>query len=184
MASFRPVLVLGLALAACVPAWCVAPRVRLGRVPIRRLPAMRVRIAGAMSVNFLSAADTASIQGAQGFGVLNLGTVSYAGPVATRGVHIRHQPSGFDVETSLVLRIGSQAPAGGTAMVRAWLQSLVNPYRIFLDGVPLSQHPVCVDAHVPVGVDTRHQLKILVPFDTSESESKLQTEISLQVVSN
>lgn len=145
---------------------------------------MQVRTGGNMSVDFLSSAGSPPIQGAAGFGVLNLGTVSYAGVASVPGVRIRRADGAFDVETGLVLRIGNQDPFGGTAMVRAWLETPVAPYRIYLDGVRLTQQPVCVKSRARVGVATQHRLRIRVPSNTSESQSTLQTEISLQVVSN
>lgn len=181
MVSFRSIFISGLLLAGSLPAPCAPRQERVVRL---RRPVMRAETGGSLSVNFTSLPDSPTIQGANGIGVLDLGKVSWGGPAAVHGVNIQHQPRSFLVETSLGMQIGDTSTQGGTALLKAWLESPVDPYRVYLDGVPLSLRPVCVDAQTQVGVVTRHQLKISVPVDTSEKQATLQTQIALQVVQN
>lgn len=181
MVSFRPYVVSGLLLVASFPAPCAPRQVRMVRV---RRPVMMTQTGGALSVNFVALPDSPDIQGADGVGVLNLGKVSWAGSADVHGIRVQHQPRLFFVETALGVQIGDTAAQGGTALLKAWLESPADPYRVYLDGVPLTQRPVCVDAQTQVGVVTRHQLKISVPVDTSEKQASLQTSIALEVVQN
>ncbi len=182
MVAFRPLLLSGLLLLGPVPARCVAHKLRA--VPARPR-SLIIQTGGTLSVNFSSLADSPPITAAQGVGVLNLGKVSYIGASSVPGVKIQRAQNAFFVESSLGVQIGnSDSMGGGTAMLRAWLESPVDPYQIYLDGVPLTAQPICIDARTALGVVTRHQLKIRVPSDASERESKLQTEIGLQVVRN
>jgi hypothetical protein len=180
MVSFRPLLLSGLLLLGSSSAPCAPRRVRMVRL---RRPVMQVQAGGALSVNFTSLPDSPAVQGANGVGVLNLGKVSW-GVAVVHGVKIQHQPRSFFVEASLGMQIGDSSVQGGTALLKAWLESPVDPYRVYLDGVPLSLQPVCVDAQTETGVVTRHQLKISVPVNTSEKQAALQTQIALQVVQN
>lgn len=180
--SFRSLLLSGLLLAGSLPAPC-APRQERVVVRMRR-PVMRAQAGGALSVNFTSLPDSPTIQGANGLGVLDLGKVSWAGAAAVHGVKIQHQPRSFFVETFLGMQIGDNTQQGGTALLKAWLESPADPYRVYLDGIPLTLRPVCVDAQAQVGVVTRHELKISVPVDTSEKQATLQTQIALEVVQN
>ena len=97
---------------------------------------------------------------------------------------IQRLGSGFVVAAALGVKVGKSDLGGGTATLKAWLESPVDPYRISFDNVPLSLDPVCVDAQARLGVVTRHQLKINVPANTSEQQSSLQTEIAVLVIRN
>ena len=149
-----------------------------------RRPVMQAQTGGSLTVNFLTLPDSPTIQGADGIGVLDLGKVSWGGPPAVHGVTIQHQSRSFLVETALGMEIGDSTDQGGTALLKAWLEAPVDPYQVYLDGIPLTLRPVCVDAQAQVGVVTRHQLRISVPVNTSEKEAALQTQIALQVVQN
>jgi hypothetical protein len=181
MVSFRPLFLSALLFAGSLSAPCAPRQERMVRM---RRPVMRAETGGALSVNFTSLPDSPTIQGADGVGILDLGKVSWGGAAIVHGVKIQHQPRSFFVETSLGMQIGDSSVQGGTALLKAWLESPVAPYQVYLDGVPLSQHPVCVDAQAETGVVTRHQLKISVPVNTSEKQAALQTQIALQVVQN
>jgi hypothetical protein len=182
MISLRPILFAGLALLGTVPAQCAMHGLRI--VPARRAK-LTVEMDGLLSVNFFSMADSPQIVGAQGVGTVNLGKVSYAAGSDTPGVTVQRVQRGFYVQTAVGMRVGDAASEGGeTVSMKAWLQSQPAPYQIYLDGVQLTTQPVMVDTRVLTGVVTRHELRIHVPADTSEKESSLQTEISLQVVRN
>jgi|SRR5579875_1665965 hypothetical protein len=182
MLSLRPVFFAGLVLLGTVPAQCASRAARLRQAPVANLAAEGN---GMLSVNFFSLADSPQIVGAEGVGTVNLGKVSYAAGSNMPGVKVQRLPRGFVVQTSVGMRIGNAASAGGeTVSVKAWLQSPADPYRIYLDGVELTTQPVIVNARVLTGIVTRHELKIHVPSNTSDKESSLQSEISLQVVRN
>lgn len=182
MVSLRPILLAGLAVLGTVPAQCASHASRI--VPARAAN-LAVETNGMLSVNFFSMADSPQILGAQGVGTVNLGNVSYAAGSDKPGVTVQRAQKGFYVQTAVGMRIGNVAGMSGeTVSMKAWLQSPANPYRIFLDGVELTTQPTMVDTRVFTGVVTRHELKIHVPSNTSEKESSLQSEISVQVVRN
>jgi hypothetical protein len=182
MVSLRPLLFAGLALLGTVPAWCASHAARSGPA---RAANLAVETNGMLSVNFFSMADTPQIVGAQGVGTVNLGKVSYAAGSDMPGVTVQRVQRGFYVQTAVGMRIGNVTSLNGqTVSMKAWLQSPANPYQIYLDGVELTTQPVMVDTRMFTGVVTRHELKIHVPSNTSEKESSLQSEISVQVVRN
>jgi hypothetical protein len=182
MLSLRPVFLAGLALLGTVPAQCASRAARLGQA---RAAKLAMESNGMLSVNFFSLADSPQIVGAEGVGTVNLGKVSYAAGSDMPGVKVQRLQRGFFVQTSVGMRIGNAAStAGETVSMKAWLQSPADPYRIYLDGVELTTQPVIVNARVLTGIVTRHELKIHVPSNTSDKESSLQSEISLQVVRN
>ncbi len=182
MVSFRPILVAGLALLGTVPARCASHAARSGQI---RAANLAVEINGMLSVNFFSLADSPQIVGAEGVGTVDLGKVSYAAGSDMPGVTVQRAQRGFFVQTSVGMRIGNVASVGGeTVSMKAWLQSPADPYRIYLDGVELTTQPTMVATRMLTGVVTRHELKIHVPSNTSDKESSLQSEISVQVVRN
>lgn len=182
MFSLRPILFAGLALLGTVPAQCATHGVRI--VPVRRAR-LTMAMNGMLSVNFFSMVDTPQIVGAQGVGAVNLGNVSYAAGSNMPGVSVQRSQTGFYVQTTVGMRIGNAASTGGeTVSMKAWLQSPVDPYRIYLDGVQLSTQAAVVDTQVLTGIVTRHELRIHVPSNTSEKESSLQSEIAVLVIQN
>lgn len=175
----------GLLLLGAIPAQCAAQKLR--GVPVLRVRArgLAVETGGSLSLNFFPLSDSAPMMAGQGVGAVNLGKVSYIGTSSVPGVKIQRAGNAFYVESAVGLRIGdSGAAGGGTVILSAWLQSPVDPYQVYLDGVALSMKPTCVDAQTALGVITRHVLRIRVPADTSDNQSKLQTEIGLQVIRN
>jgi hypothetical protein len=145
---------------------------------------MRVEVGETLSVEFFPLPDSPRIQGVEGVGILNLGNVSNVGRPELAGVNIQQLQHGFAVTATLGVQVGKSDLGGGTATLKAWLESPVDPFRIAIDNVTLSLEPVCVDAQTPLGVVTRHQLKINVPSNTSEQQSTFQTEIAVLVIRN
>lgn len=154
---------------------------KLKPMPVTR---MQVETGGSLSVDFFPLEGSPQILQAQGVGFLNLGKVSYAGSVQSRGVHVDRLTKAFDVSTSLGLRIGTINDTGQSVWLKAWLGSPVEPYRVYLDDVLLTEQPKSVESRVETGVLTRHTLRIRVPVSTSEEQSNLHATISLQVVRN
>jgi hypothetical protein len=145
---------------------------------------MRVQTEGNLSVEFFALADGPQILGTQAGGLLSLGDVSYAGRPERAGVSQHVAKSSFSVETPIGIRIGMGNYAGATASLKAWLQSPAAPYLISLDAVPLTLQPILIQPRTQLGVVTRHQLKITVPRNSSESQSQFRAMISLQVIRN
>jgi hypothetical protein len=138
---------------------------------------------GALSVNFYPVPQGATITSSGGDGVLNLGKVSYAG-AAGSGVSVKHSGPGFAVETQVGVRVGSVHTTGGTVMVSAWLEGPVAPYTVYMDGVLLGPHPALVSAREPLGIITSHNLKVVVPRNSSEMIAQFTGNIAFQVVKN
>jgi hypothetical protein len=145
---------------------------------------MRVQVEGNLSIDFFSLVDGPQVLGTQSGGILNLGNVSSGGRPERSGVQLKHSPHSFSVETPIGIRIGSGNFGGETALLKAWLQTPADPYHVSFDNVPLTLQPVAVDPHIQLGVVTRHELKITVPQNTSESQSEFRTMISVQVIRN
>lgn len=154
---------------------------KLKPMPVTR---MQVETGGSLSVDFFPLEDSPQILDAQGVGFLNLGKVSYAGSVQSRGVHVDRLEKAFDVTTSVGLRVGTSNDTGQSVWLKAWLGAPVEPYRVYLDDVLLTGQPASVASQVEMGVLTRHTLRIRVPVNTSEEQSNLHATISLQVVRN
>jgi hypothetical protein len=184
--SIRPVVLLALILPWSVPAQCVAQSARTGPAHVSSAhPArMRVQTEGNLSVEFFPLADGPQILGTQAGGVLNLGNVSYAGRPEHSGVSQDTAKTTFSVETPIGIKIGSGNFAGATASLKAWLQTSAAPYLISLDAVPLTLQPMLIQPRTQLGVVTRHELKITVPRNTSESQSQFRAMISVQVIRN
>lgn len=181
MVSFRPIFCSGLLLLGTVSVQAA----RTAHPEPAQARAMTVHTSGNLSVNFFSLSDSPQIDGAQGVGMVNLGSVSYAAGSSVPGVKVSRAHNGFFVETAVGLRIGNVGVSGGaTAILKAWLDSPSGPYRIYLDGVELTTQPAMVDSQTELGVVTRHELRIQVPSTASEKDSSLQTQISVQVVRN
>jgi hypothetical protein len=155
-----------------------------GRVSPANSAKLRVEAGETLSVEFSPLPDSPRILAARGVAILNLGNVSYAGRPELSGVSIQRLQRGFSVTATVGVQVGKGDLGGGTATLKAWLQSPIDPYSISFDNVPLSLEPACVDAQTRLGVVTRHQLKIDVPSSTSEKQSSLQTEIAVLVVRN
>ena len=184
MGPVRPLVCVGLA-ALLWPAMAqgASRRLRTSHPTALQAP-MRVETVGALSVDFVALKQGTQILSSRGGGVLNLGKVSYAGEAEFSGVSIKRHPRDFSVETSVGVKIGADTLAGQTAVLKAWRETPSDPYRIYLDDVPLTLHPVAVDSGAQLGITMPLRLKIEVPLDTSESQSALQSVISIQVVRN
>lgn len=168
-----------------VAAQC-APHVR--RVGPRPAPqpavAMRAEGSGTLSIDFLPLQRGTQVLSSQQGGVLNLGKVSYAGEPEFAGIAIKRHLRNFSVETSVGVKIGAGTLSGQTAVLKAWLETPSDPYKIYLDDVPLTLQPVSVSSNAQLGVVMPLHLKIEVPLNTSESQSALQSVISVQVIRN
>lgn len=184
--QLRPFVCVGMAaLMWPVMAHC-APHVR--RVgpsrPAAQPTVMRAEGSGTLSIDFVPLQQGMQILSSQNGGVVNLGKVSYAGEPEFSGVAIKRHPRNFSVETSVGMRIGSATLSGQTAILKAWLETPSDPYKIYLDDVPLTLQPVSVSANAQLGVVMPLHLRIEVPLNTSESQSALQSVISVQVIRN
>lgn len=179
--TFRVPLVLCLALSVPMTGYGASRARRV--VPIRPA-AMTAQTGGELSVDFFPLPDSPQLLSSDGVGVLNLGTVSYVSRPQLRGVNIERQDSSFDVSATLGMRVGTENVPGETVILKAWLTAPAQPYRIFLDNVELSRQPVCVDAQMLSGVTTRHELRVRVPRDASQEQSKFEAVISMQAVMN
>ncbi len=153
---------------------------------LQPMPAARMQVetGGTLSVDFFALEDSPQILDAQGVGFLNLGKVSYAGPVQNRGVRVDRHAKAFDVTASLGLRVGSISDTNQSVSLKAWLGAPIDPYQLYLDDVLLTLQPLNITSQVETGVLTRHTLKIRVPVNTSEGQSNLHATISVQVVRN
>lgn len=186
MLKHRSSLVLLLVLSFCATAHCAAHpgRIGLGRSGPIRISRMTVQSQGALSVSFFALPESPQIVDAGNGGMLDLGAVSSNGHSQLSGVKINRKSQEFDVAADLGMRIGQPSTSGQTVALKAWLGVSANPYHVFFDDVQLGGQPVCVDAHMEVGVLTRHELRISVPLNASGDQSTLQAVISMQVIQN
>ena len=186
MKSVLPMTMLAAALLWTVPGWCAAHGMH--NVPVlRRVKghrAMSVQSEGAMTVQFFPVGAGNSLASSAAAGELDLGEVSSAGMGEGPTVRIRNLTKAFAVQTAIGVRIGTGPPSGATGTLKGWLTAPVTPYSIYFDNVQLTSQPVSLDARAPVGVVTRHELKILVPSQTTPSQRKLMALISVEAVLN
>lgn len=145
---------------------------------------MSTNTEGQITIQFFPLGDAGQIQGSPSTGALDLGTVSAQGAAERTGVQIERSAGAFDVKTAIGVRVGSEATRGETGMLKAWLEASVAPYVIYFDNIPLTSQPIPLIAHAPMGVITRHEIKVVVPADVDASHSQLQALIGLEAIEN
>jgi hypothetical protein len=72
--------------------------------------------------------------------------------------------------------------AGGTAELRAFVQSADPRHIVRVDGIVLSGAPTLIDAHAPIGASIPHRIEIEVP--PAVPEGAVASNIEWQVTTN
>ena len=119
-------------------------------------------------------ADELTITFVSRAGLLDLGSVTHAGPNAKRDRTVRSE--------TIQLRVDRRGSSRGSASLRAYLLTPDSRCSIRIDGQLLGIGPVIIDPQLPIGAVTSHRIDVEVPI--AASEGPLTTSIGWEVSTN
>ena len=134
---------------------------------------------GSIAVAVVQLPDGATIAGAAGTAIAELGTVSSNVRTTSPGVRIVRHATSYVVVTIIGLRATSSGVSGPVAL-QAYLNAPIPGVSVRLDGVDLSAFPQLFAAHVPLNVVSRHQLELEIPNGMSPQLIPSQIPLEFQ----
>ncbi len=117
---------------------------------------------GSIAVAVVQLPDGATIAGAAGTAIAELGTVSSNVRATNSGIRIVRRSTSYVVVTMIGLRATSSSASGPVAL-QAYLPTPIPGVSVRLDGVTLSSFPQLFAAHVPLNIASRHRLELEIP---------------------
>jgi hypothetical protein len=125
-------------------------------------PAAALAEPGSIAIAVVQLPNGATIAGAAGTAIAELGTVSSNVRATSPGVRIVRRATSYVVVTIIGLRATSSGLAGPVSL-QAYLSAPIPGVSIRLDGVDLSAFPQLFAAHVPLNIVSSHRLELEIP---------------------
>lgn len=168
-----------LLLAGCMPA-CFSQGRHVVRLRPAPAPVAAQPVAGP-DLSFLQVAGGAPVFSANSAGVLPMGDIAPVGGPAP-GVQAAHTGEDLSVRTTVGIRLGNVS-ASGPVILKAWLSAPADPYKVFVDHVPLSEVPAALPAINSTDV-TQHLVEVRVPASAHVDADEMKALILFEIIKN